>query len=245
LTTDTSTDVALCESLRYCATERDRVDLLDELAHVERPTVVAFVNAHACNLAAKDPVFAANLRGADVLLRDGSGMAILCRRLGRDPGLNMNGTDLIPRLVEHFRGRPVALFGTREPWLSTAAAKFAESADIVATLDGFQEDDAYVGALRERPADLVVLAMGMPRQEQLAARVARDVDGGLVVVCGGAILDFVGGRVSRAPGWMRRLGIEWLWRLVSEPRRLFKRYVVGNTVFLLRTRGAARVAQSR
>jgi N-acetylglucosaminyldiphosphoundecaprenol N-acetyl-beta-D-mannosaminyltransferase len=239
------TDVALCESLRYCVTDRERDELLDELTRVERPTVVAFVNAHACNLAAKDPRFEADLRAADILLRDGSGMAILCRRLGRDPGLNLNGTDLIPALVERFRDRPVALFGTRDPWLSTAAAKFAESADIVATLDGFQHDDAYVGALRERPADLVVLAMGMPRQEQLAARLARELDGRFVVVCGGAILDFVGGRVARAPDWMRRLGVEWLWRLVSEPRRLFKRYVVGNTVFLLRTRRAARVVHSR
>jgi N-acetylglucosaminyldiphosphoundecaprenol N-acetyl-beta-D-mannosaminyltransferase len=245
LATDPVTDVALCESLRYCATEQARDDLLDELAHVERPTVVAFVNAHACNLAAKDPRFAADLSAADVLLRDGSGMAILCRRLDLDPGLNMNGTDLIPELVERFDGRPVALFGTRDPWLSNAAATFAESAEIVSTVDGFQDDETYIGALRERPADLVVLAMGMPRQEGLAARLARDLDGRFVVVCGGAVLDFVGGRVSRAPEWMRRLGVEWLWRLVSEPRRLFKRYVVGNAVFLLRTRRATRVARSR
>ena len=56
----------------------------------------------------------------------------------------------------------------------------------MATVDGFQDDDTYVGALRQRPADLVVLAMVMPRQERLAARLARDVDGPFVVVCGGA-----------------------------------------------------------
>ena len=56
-----------------------------------------------------------------------------------------------------------------------------------------------------------------------------------LIVCGGAILDFLGGKVSRAPAWLRRLGGEWIFRLVKEPKRLFMRYVVGNPAFLIRT----------
>jgi N-acetylglucosaminyldiphosphoundecaprenol N-acetyl-beta-D-mannosaminyltransferase len=242
LATNVTTDLALAESIRYCATGEDRDLLLDSLTRVERPTVVAFVNAHACNLAAKDPAFARDLGAADVLLRDGTGMAVLCRRIGRDPGLNMNGTDLIPEMLERFRGRRVALFGTSDPWLSTAAETIGRSVEVVSAVDGFRDDSDYVAALHERPADLVVLAMGMPRQERVAARLVRESQGPLVVVCGGAVLDFVAGRVSRAPEWMRRFGIEWMWRLASEPRRLFKRYVIGNAVFLVRTRKAARTA---
>jgi exopolysaccharide biosynthesis WecB/TagA/CpsF family protein len=76
--------------------------------------------------------------------------------------------------------------------------------------------------------------MGMPKQEAVAARLANS---GVpcLIVCGGAILDFLGGKVSRAPQWMRRLGCEWVFRLISEPKRLFTRYVVGNPMFLLRT----------
>ena len=74
----------------------------------------------------------------------------------------------------------------------------------------------------------------MPKQEAVAARLAAS---GVpcLIVCGGAILDFLGGKVARAPGWLRRLGGEWVFRLVKEPRRLFMRYVVGNPMFLLRT----------
>jgi exopolysaccharide biosynthesis WecB/TagA/CpsF family protein len=76
--------------------------------------------------------------------------------------------------------------------------------------------------------------MGMPKQEAVAARLAAS---GVpcLIVCGGAILDFLGGKVHRAPRWMRRLGCEWVFRLMSEPKRLFTRYVLGNPMFLLRT----------
>jgi exopolysaccharide biosynthesis WecB/TagA/CpsF family protein len=76
--------------------------------------------------------------------------------------------------------------------------------------------------------------MGMPKQEIVAARLAAS---GVpcLIVCGGAILDFLGGKVSRAPQWVRGLGCEWVFRLLSEPKRLFSRYVVGNPLFILRT----------
>jgi len=87
---------------------------------------------------------------------------------------------------------------------------------------------------REQQPELIVLGMGMPKQEAVAAELA--VTGGpCLIVCGGAILDFLGGKVSRAPEWLRRLGGEWLYRLLREPKRLFMRYVVGNPLFLLRT----------
>ena len=65
-----------------------------------------------------------------------------------------------------------------------------------------------------------------------------------LVICGGAIVDFLGGRVRRAPGWLRRLGLEWLWRLAQEPRRLFMRYVVGNPMFLWRSARLSRQMRS-
>ena len=74
----------------------------------------------------------------------------------------------------------------------------------------------------------------MPKQEVVATRLAAS---GVpcLIVCGGAILDFLGGKVDRAPKWGRRLGCEWVFRLIKEPKRLFSRYVVGNPMFLLRT----------
>jgi exopolysaccharide biosynthesis WecB/TagA/CpsF family protein len=215
------------------------------LAHLSTPgaqRVLGFVNAHAMNLVTHDSAYHQALASADVLLRDGSGMAILLRRLGLAPGLNMNGTDFIPKLLAAFKGRRVAFWGTEAPFLDNAArsseARFG--VQVMSVHHGFDEVDTYLAlAHRQRP-ELIVLGMGMPKQEAVAARLAQS---GVpcVVVCGGAILDFLGNKVTRAPGWMRRLGCEWLFRLVREPRRLFSRYVLGNPLFLWRTLSYARV----
>ena len=210
--------------------------LLDRLTATEAATVLGFVNAHAMNLVVRDGACHQALSAADVLLRDGSGMAILYRRLGLEPGLNMNGTDFIPRLLAAYRGRRVAFWGTRQPYLDQAVQRSAAMFGVVpvSVHDGFASVDNYLQLARELQPELIVLGMGMPRQEVVAARLA--VAGvPCLIVCGGAILDFLGGKVSRAPEWLRRLGGEWLYRLAREPKRLFMRYVVGNPLFLLRT----------
>ena len=209
--------------------------LLDRLTGPQAATVVGFVNAHAMNLVVRDGACHQALSAADVLLRDGSGMAILYRRLGLEPGLNMNGTDFIPQLLAAYRGRRVAFWGTRQPYLDQAVQRSAAMFGVVpvSVHDGFASVDTYLQLARELQPELIVLGMGMPRQEVVAARLAA-TGGAYLIVCGGAILDFLGGKVSRAPVWLRRLGGEWLYRLLREPKRLFMRYVVGNPLFLPR-----------
>lgn len=209
--------------------------LLDRLARPERPTVLVFANAHAANLACRDRDFADALMAANIVLRDGAGMAILCRAAGLDPGCNMNGTDLLPRLLDRFAGRRVMLVGTREPWLDRAAEHLrAGGARVVAAMDGFQPLNVYPAAVRAAAPDLLVLGLGMPRQEALARHLVSVLDRPCLVAAGGAILDFWAGRFPRAPSWMRRLGIEWIYRLLREPRRLWRRYVLGNPILLWR-----------
>lgn len=202
-----------------------------------RPRVLAFVNAHALNLAVRSPAFAHHLAHADLLLRDGVGLATLLRWRGQPPGRNLNGTDFIPRLLRACNGQPLAVLGTREPHLRQGVAAIRARcmpASPVISVDGYQEAARYVQLLRAQRPRIVLLAMGMPRQEALALQLRAELDFDCLVVCGGAIVDFLGGKVHRAPPWLRRLGLEWLWRLGQEPRRLFMRYVVGNPLFLLR-----------
>lgn len=209
----------------------------ERLLHEPRPHILSFVNAHAFNLAARDPSFADTLIGSDMLVRDGSGMKLLMKTVGRDPGPNLNGSDLIPELIAEFidEKRPIGLMGTSEPWLSRAAEAIGrQGGDIVVRLDGFQPDEAYVEALSGVRADLIILAMGMPKQERVAQRLKAALEAPCLVINGGAVLDFIAGKVPRAPLWMRRSGIEWLYRLAREPHRLFGRYTIGNAVFLWR-----------
>ena len=226
---------AIVDKLRIVGNPDQEKQLLDELSRATSPIVVGFVNAHAMNSVVADRKFFDALSGADILLRDGSGMAMLYRHLGFPPGLNMNGTDLIPKIISTFSRRRVALWGTQEPFLALASARCVEEfrAQVVSLHHGFDAPECYVRMMMETKPDLIVLGMGMPKQELVAASV-RSIGLPVVVVCGGAILDFLGGKVTRAPVYIRKIGIEWLYRLLLEPKRLFKRYVMGNPAFLLR-----------
>ena len=211
--------------------------LLERAMAVSGVEVMSFVNAHGFNVSAKTKDFAHALTGSDMLLRDGSGMKILMKIMGRDPGANLNGTDLIPQIIARYSKAdlPIALLGTQEPWLSNTAGKLRdEGANIALIADGFQTETHYLDLLRDTPVRLTVLGMGMPKQERVSMLLREKLDGPMLVINGGAVIDFMGGKVTRAPLWMRKTGIEWLYRLIKEPRRLFRRYVIGNVAFLWR-----------
>jgi len=216
----------------------DRHILIEKLSNPKKPLILAFVNAHAMNLIAKSESFFLSLCAADYVFRDGSGMETLFNQLNIMPGLNLNGTDLIPDIIQQFNGRCIALFGTKNPFLERGenfvANNFASRSTFV-TANGFLDNNAYISLAADWQPALIVLGMGMPRQEAVALALRSRLDFPCLIICGGAIIDFLGGKVSRAPMWMRRIGLEWLFRLRMEPQRLFKRYVVGNLVFLLRS----------
>ncbi len=217
--------------------ESEERALLARLTWPGSPCVLAFANAHAMNSAAQEREFFEALMRADVLLRDGSGMAILYRLLGLAPGRNLNGTDLIPALMRRFNGRPAALFGTQDPFLQRAKDRVHTQlmpASALVRAHGFNMVDSYVTLAREQQSALIVLGMGMPRQEEVAMALREQLSHPCLIVCGGAILDFLGNKTPRAPRWMQKSGTEWLYRLACEPRRLFRRYVVGNPVFMWR-----------
>jgi hypothetical protein len=222
---------------------RGEQQLVESLAHPQEPTVLAFVNAHAMNSAAQSKKFFDALMAADIVLRDGSGMAILLRLLNQAPGLNLNGTDLIPKILRLYAGRQIALFGTQDPYLRRARERVMNHLaprSVVLTTHGYLETGDYVHLAAKHKPDLIVLGMGMPRQEEVACVLRHAVGYPCLIVCGGAIIDFMGGKTARAPQWMRKTGIEWVFRLLLEPRRLFQRYVVGNPVFLARALSLAR-----
>jgi exopolysaccharide biosynthesis WecB/TagA/CpsF family protein len=216
---------------------RGQEQLIESLARPDRPTVLAFVNAHAMNSAAVSAPFFEALMSADLLLRDGAGMSILMKLLNQPPGLNLNGTDLIPKVLRSYAGRPIALFGTQDPYLARAQAAVVSrialhSPCVVA--HGFLDTPNYVRLASAHRPSVIVLGMGMPRQEEVAAVLRAALGHPCLIVCGGAIIDFLGGKTSRAPALLRGAGLEWAYRLALEPKRLFRRYVIGNPLFISR-----------
>src|SRR6202030_4012717 len=114
-----STAITIATAIR--SIEKEPVALITELLS-ERSFILSFVNAHAVNLACNDPKFFRALMSADVLLRDGLGGQILMRAIGRRPGGNMNGTDLIPKILVASKSVPIALYGSSSEVASSAAA---------------------------------------------------------------------------------------------------------------------------
>lgn len=215
------------------------------ISHVEgemelgRRVEVAFLNTHASNLAAAYPDFADALERA-LVLNDGIGVDLASKRLHGAPfPENLNGTDFVPRLLAELQEpRRIFLLGG-QPGVAEAAAqavaRLAPQHRVVGVHHGFfAADEAAEVAARvaEVEAEIVLVAMGNPRQELFVARHGA-ATGALLLLSVGALLDFMSGRVDRAPRWMQRLRLEWVYRLLLEPGRMWRRYLVGNVRFLV------------
>ncbi|PWK65346.1 WecB/TagA/CpsF family glycosyltransferase [Aminobacter sp. AP02] len=216
------------------------------IAHLSRAlqdrtfTKVTFLNAHSANVACSDKEFAEALDDF-LVLADGVGVDIAARWLYGAPFPdNLNGTDFVPALIKATRTPlTVALLGAKRVNVERAAkqlAKIAPQHRFVVINDGFfsAADEprvvADVGALRP---DILLVAMGVPRQEMWIER-NLGPEHCTMPIAVGALLDFLSGALPRAPEWMRRLRLEWLFRLLIEPSRLWRRYIIGNPLFLFR-----------
>lgn len=202
---------------------------------------MAFVNPDCLNLAWRNAQYRQVLCDADRVLPDGIGLHIGCRMRGQALRENINGTDLFPLLCEAIAGtgRSLFLLGAR-PGVAEAAAgqmqrRFADL-EIAGTRDGYfdaAEEPAVIEAINASGADMLLVAMGAPRQDLWIASNRSRLRVGIAFGVGG-LLDFYSGRIPRAPIWLRELGLEWGYRLLQEPGRMWRRYVIGNPVFLWR-----------
>lgn len=211
-------------------------------ALLERPRArVAFVNAHCVNVAARDDAYRQALETADLLFPDGAGLELAAKLHGARFAANLNGTDLGPELARALAARGLSLFllGAAPGVAERASAKLqalAPGLRIAGTRDGFEglhDPQAAIAAINASGADMVWMATGVPHQDLWLAQHAAALDARYVMGVG-ALFDFLSGRVSRAPLWLRRARLEWVWRLVLEPRRMFARYILGNASFLMR-----------
>lgn len=224
-----------------------------EVADVDTPTAIArvettimergllrlaFLNAHCVNVSRRDHGYRQAL-SAFLVLPDGIGVDIAAKLLhGLSFRENLNGTDFVPQLLEKLQ-RPltVALVGGAPGIGEAAALRLAARSPhhhFVAVSDGFfgeAKREQVLEQLADLDADIVLVAMGVPAQELFISR-HLDARHGRVFVGVGALFDFLAGRVRRAPALVRRARLEWAFRLLLEPERLWRRYVLGNPRFL-------------
>ncbi|MSP56264.1 MAG: glycosyltransferase [Myxococcales bacterium] len=242
----------------------DGMDVLGLLAAVDalvsrgrsgHRATVAYANVHVLNEAAAPAPAGERLRtflnAADICYCDGSGVVLGSRMLGRALPERMTGADWIWDLARHAEGRHRLFWLGSEPGVTEAAAaalRERHPALHVVTDHGFHaktgaENDALIARINEARPDIVLVGMGTPTQERWTMDNRAAIEAPVVWVLG-ATADFVSGKVSRGPAWLHR-NQEWIARLVTEPRRLWRRYLIGNTTFLLRVARQAAVERAR
>ena len=214
---------------------------IHEWAVEHQSRYVCICNAHSVVTFEHDVAFALAIATADMATPDGAPVAWMLRKMGHAGQQRINGPDLMWRYCVGAaqRGEAMYLYG------GTPTTLVALEQRMRAALPGLviagrrsppfrtpttQEDEADVAAINASGAGVVWVSLGCPKQELWMAAHAGRVHAVMIGV--GAAFDFHAGTVLRAPAWMRRNGLEWLHRLASEPRRLWRRYLVTNTLFV-------------
>ena len=201
---------------------------------------VNFLNANNANISANSPELTSALKRS-VVLSDGVGLDVASRLLYGAPfPANLNGTDFVPRLLKELpQPLIIGLVGSQLEVVTEAALRFADIAPqhtFIVISDGYFTAATQEKVMRNIHAakpDILLVGMGTPQQEVWTDEFIGPNECTIVFTVG-ALFDFISRRVARAPLAFRNLKLEWLFRLALEPRRLFKRYVLGNPVFLLR-----------
>jgi N-acetylglucosaminyldiphosphoundecaprenol N-acetyl-beta-D-mannosaminyltransferase len=212
---------------------------------------VHLCNAYTLSLADRDPEYLRRLNRGDLNLPDGVPVAVVGRLRGSAISGPVRGKDLFESVLDS--GRPTGtrhvLYGSTPSVVETAARALADKYPgvqiVAAEAPPFrpltdEERERLVARLHMWAAEVVWVGLGTPKQDEFAEDMKQRYGAAFVAV--GAAFDFVAGSKKEAPRWLRGTGLEWVHRLMSEPRRLWRRYLIGNAVFL---RGVARDSRRR
>ena len=226
---DPLTPQNLLEKVSYAAEASDRARLLFCL------------NVNYVNLAQGDPQLLKCFQGADTVYADGMGILWGARMLGHCLPAKITVTDFIDLLGARAAQRGYGLFflggepGRAEEAGHRLAVRYP-GLRIVGIHHGFfapQDEPRLVDSIRKAAPQILLVGLGAPHQEQWLTRNRAVLPPCAGLTCG-ALFDFVSGHLPRGPQWLTDHGLEWAWRLVIEPRRLWRRYLLGNPIFLIR-----------
>lgn len=205
--------------------------------------LITTLNAHSYNVSKEDIYFCEALQKSDVLIPDGISIVWAIKFLTGHKLKKIAGADLFYYELNRLQksGGTCFFLGSSDFILDTIKAKLkSEYPDI--RVEGYsppyksefsQEDnDAMIQAINNFSPDVLFVGMTAPKQEKWAYQHFNQLQVGHVC-CIGAVFDFYAGTVKRAPKWMIKLGLEWFYRLVKEPKRMWKRYLIGNIKFIM------------
>ena len=214
-----------------------------EALATRRRSLFAYVNVNAINLACELPWFRDFLNSAECTYCDGEGVRFGAGVLGDHLPARIALTYFFWDICEEAARNNYSIFllGSRDHILAGAVARIRTrfpGIRIVGTHHGYfdksgRQSEDVVAAVNAAQPDLLFVGFGMPLQEEWIRRHRASLTAGVIFPCG-SMIDYASGLKSIAPLWMRRNGLEWLYRLFQEPARLWKRYLLGNPLYMLR-----------
>ncbi|PKG56616.1 glycosyl transferase [Shewanella sp. GutDb-MelDb] len=237
-------------------------DLLSDLqqqCQSDTPSVMkqySFVNADCLNISMKNEAYRQCLQQSGRVFADGMGVRLACLTKGHALKDNLNGTDMFPRLCQLAAEQQLSIFllGGADGVAIDAASnmqKIYPDLKIAGTHSGYfnmsnkhadntnnkepnnGENKAVVDCINQSQADILLVAMGAPLQEKWLKENKHQLNCHVGIGVGG-LFDFYSNRIKRAPLWLRQMGMEWTYRLLQEPSRMWQRYIIGNPRFLRR-----------
>lgn len=218
----------------------------DELAKIpDGKVLINTINAHSYNVARKDELFAEALTKGDYLIPDGMSVVKACKWLHAksQPKERIAGADLFEYEMNKLnrKGGTAMFMGSSEKTLAKIvqqAAKVYPNLKVVTYSPPYkpefndEDNKDIINAINTANPDLLWIGMTAPKQEKWTYSHWNDLHIHCHVGTIGAVFDFFAGNTKRAPQWWQEHGLEWLYRLLKEPKRMWRRYIIGNTLFL-------------
>lgn len=204
------------------------------LANGEKKANLFFLNADCLYRAQRDKAYRDLLNTSDLILPDGIGLKLVTACFSGRMKANCNGSDFSPVFIKKLaeEGRRIYFLGAKDGVAARAAEALRRripGVQIVGTRSGyFGDDEEVIRAVNSSGAEVLFVAMGVPQQEKWISKNRQKLNVKLCLGVG-ALFDYLSGNVPRAPQWMRQIHLEWFWRILVEPRRLAKRYLVNGS----------------
>lgn len=204
--------------------------------------LISTINAHSYNMSCVDEVFYQALLKSDVLIPDGISVVWAMRWLTGQKLKKIAGADLFFYELNHLQlvGGKCFFLGSTESILKNIKERMAKEFPNISVQTysppfkpEFNNEDnlAMLKEINSFQPDVLMVGMTAPKQEKWAYQHYHQLNVGHIC-CIGAVFDFYGGTVNRAPKWMIDLGLEWFYRLIKEPKRMWRRYLIGNLIFI-------------
>lgn len=220
----------------------DAIERILKLAKKRQSSYVCICNVHSVVTAKGDSGFKAVVQEADMVTPDGMPIVWMLRKLGYNKQERINGPDLLWKLCGALSKNGVSsyFYGGSERTLNKLYERLSVNFPVL-QISGMvsppyrklskHEDEMYVKAINDSGAGVLFVSLGCPKQERWMAEHRGRINAVMIGV--GAAFDYHAGTLKRAPVWMQNNGLEWFFRFVKEPRRLWKRYLVTNYLFIL------------